>query len=270
MLGLPVQAQDAGSTVWFDGVGFTFDRQLGYSVNITQVPGQPPDLQSIDVPDARHTVFTLYGRRPELGKVPRVADATGEVRVYRTADLARYDLASKQLAQLRSMLADRPDLAPFMALGKEDVFGDELPFLPIPDAGQLLRARAHYVDTPEVSGIAYLLALGQDTFPMTADDFWYTFQGLSADGTRLITVLYAIKASTFPDRISDKAAERSLQDWPAYVNKSTATLNAAAPSAFSPPLTSIDALVRSITFEGFPAASPSPLGSPVPVPSAAG
>jgi hypothetical protein len=271
LLALPAVGQDGHSTITFDGVGFTFDRELGASVNVTRAPRQAPDQVTIETPDARHLVFTLYGQRPEFAKVPRVGDASGVVRVYRTADLAGYELASDRLEQLQTMLADRPDLAGFMVVN-EDGFGDELPFLPVPGAGQILRARAEYIDTPEVSGIAYVLAFGQDLYPMTTDDFWYTFQGLSTDGTRLISVLFIVDASMFPDRIGTKAANRILERWVPYVTESTATLNAASPSAFSPSLTSLDALVRSITFDEVPASTSTPSGAPAPspLPTAAG
>ena len=271
LLALPVQAQDGGSTITFDGVGFTFDATLGRSVNVTRVRSQAPDLETIETPDARHLVFTLYGGRNEFAKVPRVGDVPGVVRVYRTADLAGYEFASQRLEQLRTMLTDRPDLGTFMAVGP-DGFGEELPFLPVPGAGQILRARAQYIDTPEVSGIAYVLAFGQDLYPVTAGDFWYTFQGISTDGTRSVSVLFVIRAGMFPDRIGAKAANRILKRWVAYATESTATLNAASPSAFTPSLASLDALVRSITFDEAPESTLTPSGSPAPspLPSAAG
>ncbi len=265
IIGLPVLGQDA-STVSFDGVGFTFDRSLGTSVNITRVPGQAPDLETIETPDARHLAFTLYGRRAEFDKVPRVGDANGVVRVYQAADLARYDLASERLEQLRVLLKDRPDLGSFMAVNA-DGFGDELPFLPVPGAGQILRARAEYIDTPELSGIAYVLAFGQDLYPVTDDDFWYTFQGFSTDGTRFVSVMSVIDATMFPDKISTAEANRILKRWVRYVTDSTATLNAAAPDAFTPSLTSLDALVRSITFGASAAGTPLAPPSSAPLPS---
>ena len=140
LLALPVQAQDGGSTVTFDGVGFTFDATLGTSVNITRVrrPGPGPGERSRRRMPGTSCSHSME-RRNEFAKVPRVGDAPGVVRVYRTADLAGYELASQRLEQLRTMLADRPDLATFMAVGP-DGFGDELPFLPVPGAGQ---ASAH-------------------------------------------------------------------------------------------------------------------------------
>ena len=151
LLALPVQAQDGGSTVTFDGVGFTFDATLGTSVNITRVRGQAPDLETIETPDARHLVFTLVwtaGRVRQGAARGRCAGRRAGVSDRRPG--AATSFASERLEQLRTLLADRPDLGTFMAV-RPDGFGEELPFLPVPGAGQILRARAQYIDTPEVS-----------------------------------------------------------------------------------------------------------------------
>ena len=110
-----------------------------------------------------------------------------------------------------------------------------------------------------MSGIAYLTAFRQDLYPFTADDFWYTFQGFSTDGTRFISVAFVIlKADMFPERISAGRPNRIVEALGGYLTESTATLNAASPSAFTPSLTSLDALVRSITFEAAPASTLTP------------
>ena len=97
LLSLPVHAQDAASTVSFEGLGFTFDQTLGTSVNITQVPAEPPTRERLSAPGPHHLAFTLYGPRPERARAPRPINAPGVVRFYRTADLAGYGWASRQL-----------------------------------------------------------------------------------------------------------------------------------------------------------------------------
>ncbi len=207
LLALPAHAQDGGSTVTFDDVGFTFDAELGASVNTTRVPGQSPDAESFEEPDARHLTFTLYGRRQEQASVPRVGNGLTVVRVYRTADLAPYDLASERIELLQSLLTERPDLGAFMEASKNGSF-EELPFLPVPNAGQAIDARAQYIDTPEVSGIAYVTAFRQDLYPFGADDFWYTFQGISTDGDRFVAVTSILRADMFPKQVSPRDAQR--------------------------------------------------------------
>lgn len=254
LLSLPVHAQDAASTVSFEGVGFSFDKALGASVNITQVPGEPPTPEGPSAPSPGHLAFTLYGPRPESARAPRPIDAPGVVRFYRTADLAGYGWASRQLEDLSSLLGARPDLASHVEVG-DDGSTEPLPFVLDDSAAQAIAARAHYVDTPHLAGIGYLTAFRQDVFPFAASDFWYTFQGLSDDGAWYVAVDFVIDADMFPARVTARDANRigTARRWPRYLNQSVQTLNEAAPDAFTPPLTSIDALVHSITFEGGPA-----------------
>jgi hypothetical protein len=249
----PVVMQDAASTVSFDGVTFSFDQTLGTSANSTQVPGQPIDVEQPSGPEVSHLAFTLYGPRSEGAKVPRVGVAPGVLRFYRTADLAGYDQASQELEALTSLLSGRPDLAAFMEVA-DDGSGDSLPFLPVFPAAQVIRARAQYVETPQLAGIAYVTAYRQDVSPFAAGDFWYTFQGLSADGSWYVAVDFVVDASMFPAEVTAKEANRIANGkrYTQYLGESIQRLNGAAADAFTPPLTSIDALVRSITFEGVP------------------
>lgn len=248
---LSVQAQDVSSTVWFDGVGFTFDPVLGSSVNITQVPGAPPSPRGPFELGPAHLAFTLYGARQEDSRAPRPIDASGAVRFYQAAELVDYDWASRQLEGLTSLLEQRPDLA------NDSMDGDpgdtqSLPYVRFVGAGQAIHAKAHYIDTPELAGIAYLTAFRQDVYPFSATDFWYTFQGLSHDGTWYVAVDFSIEAEVFPAKVSRKDVSRlnSAKQWAKYAAQSSRSLNGAAPDAFDPPLTSIDAVVESITFDG--------------------
>jgi len=267
LLALPVQAQDGSSSVSFEGVGFTFDRVLGTGVNITQVRGRPSNNQGLDVPDAGHIAFVIHARRSESAKALRAFDAPGVVRVYRVADLASYADASQRATQLKTLLTDRPDLSTYMTV-TGDGSVQELPYMPVFPAAQAIQARAQYIDTPQLAGVAFLTAFRQDVSPFAAADFWYTFQGLSTDGTWYVSVSWVVDATMFPARISAKEANHQANRWVKYISESISTLNAAAPAAFTPPLTSIDALVRSITFAGVPASEPSPLPSLVPSPVA--
>jgi hypothetical protein len=264
VMGLPVQAQVGGGSVSFDDVSFTFDEELGSSVNITRVPGQPPDLDVIVGPQSPHVVFSLYGARDEGSGVPRVGRTGGVVHAFATADLAGYEAATAQLDELRALLAERPDLAAFMEVGSDASAGG-LPHLPFDlGAAQVLRARATYVDTAQLSGIAYIAAYRQDVFPFSADEFWYTFQGLSADGDWYVSADFQVEAGMFPARarVPRRDQDRFVRQWDEYLEESTRALNDADPGAFGPPLTSVDALVRSITFGAMPSADVSPAPAP--------
>ncbi len=263
-LALPTQAQGDTSSVWFDGVGFEFDRSLGRSVNIVRVPRQRPDPVATAEGAPTHLTFALYRRLAESRRPPRVWDVPGRVRVYATSDLADYPDASRQLSRLQQLLAERPDPATLEAIDDRQVV--DMPFLPIDDAAaQAIAARIGFIDTPELSGVAYITGFRQDTFPFARDDFFYTFQGLSADGQWYVAVDWVVRATMFPRRVAQADAERVARNaraWERYVAESAATLGSAEPTAFRPALDTLDALVRSIDFESVVAPSASPSIAP--------
>ncbi|MFN8518667.1 MAG: hypothetical protein U0667_04575 [Chloroflexota bacterium] len=261
-LSVPTMAQDATSSVAFDGIGFSFDHSLGRSVNILRVPRQRPSTVGVVEPSPAHVVFALYGRQAESKRTPRVWDVPGTVNVYWTSALDGYELASRQLTELQRLLSERPDPATLEASAG---LSGELPYLPIEEAAQAIAARVTYIDTPELSGVAYVTGFRQDVFPFARGDFWYTFQGLSTDGRWYVAVDWLLDASMFPATITQADARRvgtSASRWERYVKRTVATLDAAEPTAFTPSLTVLDDLVRSIDFASVVA--PSPSASPVP------
>ena len=267
-LAIPAHAQDDTSSVRFDGVGFEFSHRLGRSVNITQVPRQRPGSVGVGEATPAHVTFSLYPRMAESRRPPRPWDVPGTVRVYATSALEGYQLASRQLERLQELLAERPDPATLESITDQQVV--DLPYLPIEGAALAIGARVGFIDTPELAGVAYVTGFRQDTFPFARDDFWYTFQGLSADGQWYVSVSWIVRATMFPARVSDSAARRigrTAASWERYIRQSVRTLDAAEPSAFRPSLEALDALVRSIDFDSVTASGPSP--SVAPTPSAA-
>ena len=243
-LGAPASAQDQFTAVSFDGVAFAFGPELGESVDATRVPGQPTDQQQEVVPaDAAHVTFTLYGPGQEGGRTPRVGFTGASVRAYRIADMAGYEAPSGQVDALRALLDDRSALAGFMTVSEDG--GQPLPHVPVDTAAaQALRARARFIETSDLTGIAYLIGYRQDFVPFTAGDFVYTFQAISTDGEWYVSGDFFVEAAGFPQRIRARDARDTARRWEAYLEESVRTLNAAAPDTFSPPLTAIDALDR--------------------------
>jgi hypothetical protein len=75
-----------------------------------------------------------------------------------------------EIGSLRAPLGERPAPA--------DIRG-ELPFLPLPFAGQVLSAAVKYLDFPGGRGVRYLVAYSQDVSPLSREQVFYTFQGLT-------------------------------------------------------------------------------------------
>lgn len=263
-LAVPMQAQDATSSVSFDGVGFDFSHTLGRSVNILRSPRQGTDELPLGEGAPAHIVFSLYPRQSEAKRVPALWDLPGSVNVYRTRALEGYAVATRQWTELQRILTDRPEP---QVLEADAVDGSApLPYLPVAEeAAQALVARVGYIDTPELSGVAYVTGFRQGEYPFTRDDLWYSFQGLSTDGRWYVAVNWRLRAGMFPRTVSQADAERvgsSARRWERYIRESVATLDAAEPTAFLPSLDTLDALVRSIDFASVVPPSPSPALAP--------
>jgi hypothetical protein len=165
------------------------------------------------------------------------------VRVYRTSDLAQYSFLQTVVDELNSLIANQSDLSAYM------VPESKLPFLPIATHGQIIRARAHYVETENVSGVAYIAINQAAAEPFLSNTPIYTFQGISADGDYYVSAVFPVITDVFPaETPSDFNMETFAANAPAYYAESIAMLNDAAPESFAPSLTTIDALVQSLVF----------------------
>jgi hypothetical protein len=246
--GAPAAALEAAD-VTFGGFRFTLDPALAANLNVVQHPGDPPDSPAPGGPEPPHTAFILYGEPP----VPGPFDAPAAIRVYRTADLAGYPGGAQQLRQLRALLDSRQDLAQFVAttLHRTD---NALPFLPVLPAAQVIRARARYVDTGAVHGIAYVTAFRQDVSPFVADDFLAAIQAVSADGAYYVSAFARLHASIFPESPAPFDLAAFMSQMPDYLAETTALLDAAAPADFAPSPAALDALARSFAFPAAPPA----------------
>lgn len=248
MSAIPAFAQDDGSTthhIAFDGFSFSFDAQVANNVSITQYPGDASDLAMPGAPEVRHTEFVLYsgGGIP----IPAAFEAPGFVRVYNTADFAGYTWHETQLAQLQSLLENKPDLAAHMVLQKGD-HDPSLPFIPGVPAGQVIRARAAYVETDAVKGIVYMTIYRQDAAPAYAYEFMYTFQGISTDGAHYVSAVFRPIPFAFPAEI--EAFNPTTFDASLYYANAIIDLNRASPDDFVISLNLLDAVIGSFAFDG--------------------
>lgn len=246
LIAFPALAQDSTAhTVRFNDISFQFDPALGSSVNVGHVPGDPVETAGPGFSDAAKTQFTLYS----FGQPTDSLFDTGGVRIYPMADLAQYDFLMVLVGQLQTLLAERPDLTQFESALNDPAVGG-LPYVPVLPHGQMLTARAQYVETGALKGISYVTAYPAALEPFTSADFLYTFQGISHDGQRYITVTFPLTTTLFPETLAAISynPEAFQKEWPAYLAESIATLNAAAPDAFTPSLDMADALVQSIQF----------------------
>jgi hypothetical protein len=86
---------------------------------------------------------------------------------------------------------------------------------------------------------------------MVHDSIFYTFQGISADGAYYVSIIVWLDSSMLPAEVGADFDWDAFYAAPApYFTDLIATLNAAAPDAFVPSLTTLDAMVQSVSFGG--------------------
>ncbi len=128
---------------------------------------------------------------------------------------------------------------------------DHLPILPVLNAGQLFHAAYGVIPFGSGNGIRFLTMYGQDYGPVNNQAMVYTFQGLTADGKYWVGVtlpasnpILPADGSTLP---GGETWDQFIANFPTYVVDIQNQLNAQPVSSFSPSLTSLDALVASLT-----------------------
>lgn len=134
---------------------------------------------------------------------------------------------------------------------------ENLPHISSFNAGQLFAAQIQIVRFANGTGVRYLTEYGQYFATANNHDLFYSFQGLTNDGKYYIL---AILPASHPLLAYDEKPETIPPSggipFPGYDNESALTnyytdvvnlLNSAAPENFTPALTSLDALIQSIT-----------------------
>jgi hypothetical protein len=236
----PALAGD-GHTVAFDSFHFRFG--LAKQVNIAQHPGDPIDNSMAGAIEVKHTQFTLY----EGDAVPSAFEAPAAIRVYNVADFKGYAEQEKRLAALQSLLEKKPELKALEPMS-QNAGDNALPFMPVVPAGQIIRARAEYVETAAIKGIRYITVYREDSGPFAANEFVYTFQGFSADGQHYIAALFRVKPSMFPAEL--QGFDPMTFDMATYAKESVNKLNAADPEKdFAPSLGTLNRIIDSFAFE---------------------
>ena len=157
---------------------------------------------------------------------------------------AGVDIVSRRIADLQTLLQDRP----------ETIEG-EIPVLPdFGAAEQMVNAQIEYLDFDGGSGVRFITHYGIDEAPITEHGTFYTFQGLTDDGQYYVayyhpapTELLPADFETIGELIDDYDA--FVENFDAYLEQIGEQLNAAEGGDFTPNLADIDAMIQSLQIQ---------------------
>lgn len=196
----------------------------------------------------RFMVYTLQGY--SLAK--RTADA--QLFVYRVKEIEDQDEHSAaNIANLRQLLQRKPALGAYPSTGVDEP-PYYVPWLRPINATPMMHAGVEYLDFQNGAGIRYLTQYAQALSVVNNEEICYTFQGLTQDGEYYIAARLPVYhpdllagANDAPD--GDTSVWEDVDKNVQYMQKMAPMLDTAAPSSFTPNLTTLDALMGSISIQ---------------------
>lgn len=236
-------AVHAGEPVQANGIQFMGDPALAAMVwpeSLPAVVANEGDPWWAALP--AHVRLTLVAGTTTPAHAPMGINVSGEAQIHVYPRAGLDENWQQQVATLDQLLTEQP-LDP----------SSPLPLLPPTNASQMFHAQVAYLDFASGRGIRYLTQHAQGLMPVSNDQLFYTFQGLTTDGSAYIAVFFPIAASSLPATAADALALPQMTDFLTnpesnlnYVGTTVAALNALEPSAFDPDLSRLDALIGSL------------------------
>ena len=221
---------------------------LGYAV--AAQPATPWTPTGDDAPAEFGLHLPVFGQA--VG-VPNDTPFGARIRVYPVRSFAYYGY-DEELALLQALLAEpNPDLSVYSAVPSADL-SPRLPYLPTANASQVFRAQPALIGfggerggSEGGRGVRYLTHYAQGFVPLTRREVWYTYQGLTEDGSYYLSV-------TFPIRIEDLEETAPLTfdppDFLAYLQERFQVVQNAG--NIQPSLSLLDSIVNTIAITADP------------------
>lgn len=229
------------------------DATLAPQVETQIVPAVPLNDQILF--SEAHPAFAQFrfmgyqnGRSFELPVYPFEA----QIRIFQTADFPGYANDSprgfpNQKQSLITLLENGLDPARCATPLVEDA---GLPFLPWVNMKQAFCAQPELIEFSNGKGIRYISWFSQGPNPVLDQQVFYTFQGLSDDGQYYVAALFPVQTGIFPDAppACDTCGDADpFAEMTALLTEQLTQLNALEAGSFSPSLTMLDNVIRSLS-----------------------
>jgi len=244
-------AENGRQDVNFLGATFTFDQTVADHVWAELIPAQAaePEPGMMWAPP-EHMVFTFARATGPQDHAPlgQYLPPEAQIHIYPTAGLN--EEVQPVVAALQQLLADQLDVSIYEVTRPDE--GAEqlgLTMLPPSNAVQTLRAQIQYLSFAGGQGIRYLTQLSQGPVPLSNQELFYTFQGLTDDGATYVAAYFPVTLPALPDspQLSEAEWATLMEDWQGYLEQTLALLNEQPSAAFTPDLAALDTLINSIS-----------------------
>ncbi|NWF63849.1 MAG: hypothetical protein HXY38_06030 [Chloroflexi bacterium] len=233
-------AAPSGLSITVDTLSITIPDGLANGMTVVNEPIAPP---ADDMP--WWGIYPEHKKFPLQGYLLTGTFHEAEFFIYPANEYAAMnESVAAKIESLKSILANPSQPLP-----------ERLPFLPTWNAGETFHSNLEVVTFQNGSGIRYLTQYGQAPAPINNHEIFYTFQGLTSDGTYYIAAVLPISVPFLTDRGNPESLvppDGIPFDWDnfmnndAHINAITEKLNAADPAVFNPTLPVLDALIQSV------------------------
>ncbi len=137
-------------------------------------------------------------------------------------------------------------------LDQQPVNPSQIPFLPIWNAAQMMRANIRYLDFGSGRGVRFLTQYGQAAYAINNHSIFYTFQGLTNDNHFYVTAVLPVTHPSLPaddSYVPGGDIEAFMNDFVTYVTQVEQQLSAQPDASFAPDLSKLDAMMQSLRIE---------------------
>lgn len=159
-----------------------------------------------------------------------------QIFVYPLAELQAINEGAKPIvASLQTLIQSPQEITP-------------MPFLPLYNAQQVMHAHLQYLDFQTGQGLRYLTQFDQAFIPINNYELIYTYQGLTGDGKYYVAAVFPVHHPSLPPdgNVTGNEPPQFTTDFAAYIANVMASLNPQAANTFTPDLTQLDAMMRSL------------------------
>jgi hypothetical protein len=225
----PTAAQSSGIPVSYNNVTFSIPLELNASASpTTNTDVEFPYINPSGGPMAEHVVF-------QITNYPVQGDA--KIIVFKSSDFAAYGVPSQDA--ITALLKGQETIQP---ISKALIQGN-------------FYAQAKPVTFKNGHGVRYLTEVLTGFAPITNQDLFYYYEGVTNDGAYFVSAIFHVTApflvvdgnqnsSTPPDGVPFNWGANL--DFPKYLNDITQKLNNTTPENYTVPLTVLDQLIGTV------------------------
>lgn len=218
------------------GVTFSYDESLAVSVNCEVVPATPRDQDG--------PYWDIYPEHDRIAFVGYPLRDTFHDPLIYVFPIAEYeemsDIAANTISELRLLLSGQPQNP------------DNIPSLPVINAGQIIHTKISYLNFQNGSGVRFLTQYAQAASPIDNQDLIYSFQGITNDDRFYVSAIFPVNHPNLPatsDEVPGGDWDAFFEDFENYLIEIQAEINANPPESFNPNLILLDELIQSLLVE---------------------